>query len=326
MTTMPERGADATLVAAVDCGSNSTRLLIARVDGCGRQLHTITRRTVITRLGAGVDATSRLSDAAIGRVLDVLDGYRARWRTIGVDRVAITATSAVRDAGNADQFVAAVTRRAGTAPTVLTGGQEAALTFEGATAGTSDAHHVVCDIGGGSTELIVGANGVAGWTSLQLGSVRLRERHLHHDPPTVMEYASLLADVDRTLARQPDAFAARSAAPLIAVAGTALTAAAVARRATDPDVDSVDGTVLTLPELVAVVEDLAWVPAAARLRLPPIRPGREDVIVSGAMLLARLAHRFGFARIRVRIADLLDATARRAAVGAWPPFTVDGSL
>lgn len=323
---MPERDGDATLVAAVDCGSNSTRLLVARVDGRGRQLHTITRRTVITRLGAGVDATSRLSDAAIRRVLDVLDSYRARWRTIGVDRVAVTATSAVRDAGNADDFVAAVTRRTGATPTVLTGGQEAALTFEGATAGISDSHQVVCDIGGGSTELIVGVDGVTGWTSLQLGSVRLRERHLHHDPPTVTEYAALLADVDRALAQQPDAFAARSATPLIAVAGTALTAAAVARRVADPDVDRVDGTVLTLAELVAVVEDLAWVPAATRLGHPPIRSGREDVIVAGAMLLARLAHRFGFERIRVRVADLLDASARRAAVGDWPPPTVDGSL
>lgn len=323
---MPERGGHDTLVAAVDCGSNSTRLLVARMNGRGRSLHPITRQTVITRLGAGVDTSARLSDAAIDRVLGVLDGYRTRWQAIGVDRVAMTATSAVRDARNADQFIAAVAGLTGAAPTVLTGGQEAALTYEGATADAPEPHQVVCDIGGGSTELIVGADGVTGWTSLQLGSVRLRERHLHHDPPTVTEYASLLADVDRTLARQPDAFAARSATPLIAVAGTALTAAAVAREVTDADIDTVDGTVLTLAELIAVVEQLAWVPAAARLRHPPIRPGREDVIVAGAMLLARLAHRFGFDRIRVRVADLLDGAARRAAAGAWPPPTVNGSL
>ena len=317
--------ADMRLVATVDCGSNSTRLLVARVDGRGRALHAITRRTVITRLGAGVDATARLSAAAISRVLDALEIFRARWRAIGVEQVVITATSAVRDAGNADEFVSAVARRTGTAPVILTGSQEAALTYEGATADAPASERVVCDIGGGSTELITRVDGVTRWASMQIGSVRLRERHVHHDPPTVVEYAALLADVDRTLAQQSDDFSARSTAPLIAVAGTALTTAAVARAVNDADLETVDGTVVTLADVVAVVEQLAWMPAATRLGHPSIARGREDVIVAGAMLLARLAHRFGFDRIRVRVADLLDAAARRAAAGAWPPSTTAGS-
>lgn len=309
---------DRPLVAAVDCGTNSTRLLLAHADARG--VDPVTRRTAITRLGAGVDASGRLRDDAIARVVDVLEGYAGRWRDAGVTRVGVSATSAVRDTADARAFLDAVRDVTGQQVVVLTGAQEAALTFAGAAAATTG-RRVVCDIGGGSTELIVGrgTGRVDGWVSMQVGSVRLRERHLRHDPPTPEEYAALVADVDAVLAGQDDRFAPTDDVPLIAVAGTALTVAAVAAGAADPDVDALDGAVLSLPAVARVAEDLAWLPAAQRLALPPIAPGREDVIVAGALLLSRLLVRFGFAAVEVRVADLLDGVAQRVAAGSWPP-------
>jgi exopolyphosphatase/guanosine-5'-triphosphate,3'-diphosphate pyrophosphatase len=160
---------------------------------------------------------------------------------------------------------------------------------------------------------------------MQVGSVRLRERHLHGDPPSVGEYAALVDEIDDVLAGQGDAFAAAGGQPLVAVAGTALTVAAIATGATDPDVDAVDGTVLWSADVAQVIEDLAWLPAAQRLARPPIVPGREDVIVAGALLLSRLLTRFGFDAVEVRVADLLDGIARRVGDGAWPPAPIDGA-
>ncbi|MBW3606162.1 MAG: exopolyphosphatase [Actinobacteria bacterium] len=313
---MPDASAAPVSIAAVDCGSNSTRLLIAGVRG--GVVEAVERRTTITRLGAGVDATGSLDDAAVDRVTAVLADYAARWRDAGVTRVAVSSTSAVRDAGNAVRFADAVRRVTGATPVVLSGRQEAALTFQGATAGDTG-RRVVCDIGGGSSELIAGDANAERWSSLQLGSVRLRERHLHHDPPTPAEYAALIADIDATLDAQSNDFRARGSRPLLAVAGTALTTAAVARGSKDPDVDTVDGVVLGIDELAQVIEELAWLPAQARLEHPPIVAGREDIIVAGALLLFGLAERFGFAAVEVRVADLLDGIALRVAADDWPP-------
>ncbi|CAN5904283.1 Ppx/GppA phosphatase family protein [soil metagenome] len=310
------------LYAAVDCGSNSTRLLIAGVDG--HRVHAVSRDTRITRLGAGVDATGQLDAAAIDRVITTLAGYAQRWRDAGVRDVAITATSAVRDAANAEQFAGAVRAVAGSTPVVLSGRREAELTFAGATAGRAG-RHVVCDIGGGSTELVVGDGHADRWVSLQLGSVRLRERHLRNDPPSAQEYAALIADIDALLTAQPDDFCAHGADRLVAVAGTPLTVAAVARGSADPDVDVVDGAVLSVAELAQVIEDLAWLPAAERRVHPPIVPGREDVIVAGALLLHRVTLRFGFDTVEVRVADLLDGIVSRVAADAWPPAEPIGS-
>lgn len=303
------------LLAAVDCGSNSTRLLIASVEDA--RVHARSRRTRITRLGAAVDATGRLHASAIDRVVTTLDDYAQQWQEAGATTVAVTATSAVRDAVNADTFLDAVRAATGTSPVVLSGRREAELTFAGATA---DATHrrTVCDIGGGSTELVVGEGHPDHRVSLQLGSVRLRERHLHHDPPLPEEYAALIADVDAELAPLSDAYRALDA-PLLAVAGTALTIAAVAQDVPVTDVDVADGTVLTTDDLSQVIEDLAWLPAAQRLERPPIVPGREDVIVAGALLLVGVARRFDYRTVEVRVADLLDGIALRAATDAWPP-------
>jgi exopolyphosphatase/guanosine-5'-triphosphate,3'-diphosphate pyrophosphatase len=265
-----------------------------------------------------VDATGRLHDTAIDRVASTLDDYARRWRDAGVTSVAVSATSAVRDAANAEAFIAVVREVTGARPAVLSGQREAELMFAGATAGQAG-RQVVCDIGGGSTELVAGDGRAQRWVSLDLGSVRLRERHLRQDPPTADEYAALIADVNATLEALPDDFRARGGDRLVAVAGTALTAAAVARRSCAVDVDVVDGVVLTVGELAQVIEDLAWLPAEQRLSHPPIVPGREDVIVAGALLLIGVADRFGFDAVEVRVADLLDGIALRAAEHAWPP-------
>lgn len=314
--------AEQPVVAAVDCGTNSTRLLLARAgDGVVRP---VVRRTAITRLGAGVDASGQLSAAAIARVVDVLRRYTGQWRDAGATRVAVTATSAVRDATDAATFLTAVRDTTGEDAVVLTGAQEAALTFAGATQGRRG-RRVVCDIGGGSTELIAGDGAIDRWVSMQLGSVRLRERHLRGDPPTAKEYAALVAAIDDVSVDTDDAFAATGGHPMIAVAGTALTVAALAAGVTSPDVDSVDGTVLSVADVTQVIEELAWLPAAQRLTYPPVVPGREDVIVAGALLLSRLLTRFGFEAVEVRVADLLDGIAWRVAGGTWPPATGDGA-
>jgi exopolyphosphatase/guanosine-5'-triphosphate,3'-diphosphate pyrophosphatase len=247
----------------------------------------------------------------------VIDNYAAQWRAEGIDDVAVCATSAVRDAANATRFLRAVERATGVTPVVLSGVEEAELTFAGGVAGMPG-RHVVCDIGGGSTELIVGQGTPEHRVSLQLGSVRLRERHLHNDPPTVEEYAALIADVDAVLAGQPGVYAAEDDTPLIAVAGTATTLAAVAARVGPDMAGQIDNMLLTTAELAQVIERLAWLPARRRLLHPAIVPGREDVVVAGGLLLARVLDRFGFKAVRVRVADLLDGVAVRLAADDWP--------
>ena len=310
-------------VAVVDCGTNSTRLLIATVQD-GRVLAFL-RRTIITRLGAGVDGSGHLSDDGIGRVVHALEDYVGHWRAAGIVDVAVCATSAVRDAANADRFAERVGDVAGVAPVVLSGSVEAALTFAGATAGDVR-RRVVCDIGGGSTELIVGAGAPAHRTSLQLGSVRLRERHLRHDPPTPDEYAALVTAIDAVLQDEIPVYAATDDTPLVAVAGTATTLAAVAQDVAESEVDRIDGLVLPARQLARVIEDLAWLPARERLSHPAIVPGREDVVVAGGLLLSRILACLGFDAVEIRVADLLDGVALRLAAGAWPPATPKSSL
>lgn len=335
-------------VAVVDCGTNTTRLLLAHVRAtepgsaerrggaaepgsaervfAGR-VEQARRRTEVTRLGAGVDQTGRLSDAALLRVTAVLDRYATEWRAEGVTRVAVCATSAVRDAVNASAFVDAVEEVTGVVPVVLAGDDEAALTFAGVVAGRRN-RQVVCDVGGGSTELVAGtvtpellagADTPEHRASLPVGSVRLRERHLVRDPPTPDEYAALIADADAVLAEQPDVYAAAADTTPVAVAGTAVTLAAVAMGVGPDDVEHIDGARMTTDDLHQHIEDLAWVPARERLAHPAIVPGREDVIVAGALLLARVAHRFAWREIEVRVGDLLDGIALRLAAGRWPP-------
>jgi exopolyphosphatase / guanosine-5'-triphosphate,3'-diphosphate pyrophosphatase len=299
--------------AAVDVGTNSVRLLV--VDAAGDR---ITRELAITRLGQGVDATGALHPDALRRTLDVIAGYRRTWESHGVDgRVRICATSAVRDASNRDDFFDGVRDVAGTDAEVLSGHEEAALAFAGA-AGAVDvaAPTAVIDLGGGSTEIVVGdADGrVAGSVSLQLGCVRLTERHLHGDPPTADELTAAeafiqarLDEADTVLAEQGASL--RDVASLIGVAGTSTTLAALHLGLDAYREEAIHGTHIPADALAAITADLVARTAAERAELGPVQPGREDVLHGGALVLAAVLGRYGFAELVVSEADGLDGAA-----------------
>jgi exopolyphosphatase / guanosine-5'-triphosphate,3'-diphosphate pyrophosphatase len=299
--------------AAVDVGTNSVRLLV--VDGAGQR---ITRELTITRLGQGVDATGRLDPQALTRTLETIGRYAAVWRSCGVeDAVRIAATSAVRDASNRDDFFDGVRRVAGVEAEVLTGEEEASLAFAGA-AGAVDVATptAVVDLGGGSTELVVGdaAGAVVGAVSLQLGCVRLTERHLLGDPPTVDELRAAEATVhaqldeaDRRLGEQGASL--RGIAALIGVAGTSTTLAALHLGLDAYREEAIHGTRVPAADLVALAQDLVARTAVERAALGPVQPGREDVLHGGALVLAAIVTRYGLPELVVSEADGLDGMA-----------------
>ncbi|MEX0868689.1 MAG: exopolyphosphatase [Nitriliruptoraceae bacterium] len=311
-------------VAAVDVGSNSVRLLVVDAEGAR-----IRRELVITRLAQGVDATGHLDDAALARTLDALEGFRDQWTADGVatEHVAIAATSAVRDAADRDRFFAGVQQRTGVAAEVLSGENEAALAFAGAV-GAVDATPpvLVVDIGGGSTELIVGdaSGAVVASVSLQLGCVRSTERWLPTDPPTDTEVTAARTGIDALLDGAYDQLAADAAAAgvaldalgdVVAVAGTATTIAALDLDLETYEEDRIHGTRIPMARVAAHADRLLAIPAAERARLGPMQPGREDVIHAGALVLDRVLERFG-ADVVVSEADSLDglvATVRARA-------------
>jgi exopolyphosphatase/guanosine-5'-triphosphate,3'-diphosphate pyrophosphatase len=299
--------------AAVDVGTNSVRLLV--VDGDGAR---IIRELTITRLGQGVDATGRLHPEALQRTIDTIAGYAEVWRAHGVDgAVRIAATSAVRDATNRDDFFAGVRDVAGVDAEVLTGEEEAALAFAGA-AGAVDvaAPTAVVDVGGGSTELVVGGPGrdVRGSVSLQLGCVRLTERHLHGDPPTWEELREAetyvharLDEADAVLADQGASL--HEVASLIGVAGTATTLAALHLGLDAYREEAIHGSRIPTADLVALTADLVARTAAERAAMGPVQPGREDVLHGGALVLAAIVTRYDLGELVVSEADGLDGLA-----------------
>lgn len=303
--------------AAVDVGTNSVRLLV--VDSTGTRL---TREMTITRLGYGVDRTGRLDDAALTRTLDTIAGYATVWRAHGVDGggVRIAATSAVRDAADRDRFFEGVRRLTGVDAEVLSGEEEAATSFRGATAAVDAPPPVaVLDVGGGSTELIVGdgAGAVAGSVSLQLGCVRLTERFLLSDPPTRAEIDAATAEIDARLAEADRLLGAagvavRDAASLVGVAGTVTTLTALTLGLPAYLEERIHGTAVTADGLRTWAERLAAMPAAERATLGPMQPGREDVIAAGALIVTAVVERYGFDRLIASEADILDGLAATA--------------
>lgn len=306
--------------AAVDCGSNSTRLLV--VDAAGESVR---RELTITRLGAGVDETGRLDDAALDRTLGALAGYREIWEELGVtpERVRIVATSAVRDASDRDRFLEAVEDATGVRPDILTGEQEAAITFRGAITavpGLPDGPVALLDVGGGSTELIVGtaADGVVASVSLQLGCVRLAERALPGDPPSVQELAAAsreirarLHEADAAIGR--DRLEAAAGNVLVGVAGTVTTLAALHLGLSRYQPDAIHGTAVPADEVRRWTDRLTAMPARERAGLAPVQAGREDVIAAGAMIVAAVVDRYDAATLVASEADSLDGAV--AAMG-----------
>jgi exopolyphosphatase/guanosine-5'-triphosphate,3'-diphosphate pyrophosphatase len=285
-----------TRVAAVDLGTNTTRLLVADVeDG---KLEELVRRTAITRLGEGVDARKRLLPAPIARVRNVLVDYRREAEALGAERVLLVATSAVRDAENGEALLGEIEWSYGFATRLLTGDEEADLTLRGV--GELPAGAVVVDVGGGSTEFV--GDGIR--TSVDIGSVRLTERFLHGDPPTAAEVEACAAYVRALLPRA-------DVSHLVGVAGTVTSL--VALELGRYDRDEVEGYRLTRATVEALVDLLAALPVAARRELPGLEPERAPVIVGGAIVVREALRHFGLDALQVTEHDILDGAALAAA-------------
>jgi exopolyphosphatase/guanosine-5'-triphosphate,3'-diphosphate pyrophosphatase len=299
-----------TRVAVVDIGTNSTRLLIADVDASAGTLDELDRRSVVTRLGEGVDATGALGDAPQERVFAALADYAAAIAEHGATATTAVMTSAVRDASNGGEFAIAVRERHGLEGRTLSGDEEARLTFLGATAARANEpgeRLLVIDIGGGSTELVIGERGeVAFHVSTQVGVVRHSERHLHSDPPTRAELAALAADAGPALAAAVPADERERVTAAVAVAGTATQAAGVdlGRRPAD-----VEGHRLSLPTLQAMLERLAGLPLAERRAVPGLDPARAPTIVAGVIVLTQALTAFGLDEVQASDRDILWGAA-----------------
>ncbi|MGH2872662.1 MAG: Ppx/GppA phosphatase family protein [Solirubrobacteraceae bacterium] len=293
--------------AVVDIGSNSTRLLIAAVRGA--QLTELARRTEVTRLGAGVDAQHRLGEDAIGRVLATLDGYSEAITAHDCGRRVAVMTSAVRDAANGPELAALVSERYGLEAHVLPGEEEARLTYLGATSGSDAAESgvtLVIDIGGGSTELVLGSGSeIELRVSTQAGVVRQTERHLHGDPPSAAQLDALAADVRAVLAAAVPERRRGSVTQAIAVAGTATSLAAIAQRLEPYDPARVQGFQLRLRECERLLAQLAALPLERRRAVPGLHPDRAPTIVAGAMILREAMALFSLRGVRVSEHDIL---------------------
>ena len=302
-------------VAAVDCGTNSLRLLLADVDPGRTGLTDVVRRMEIVRLGQGVDQTGRLAPEALARTMTVLRDYADVIARAGAQAVRMVATSATRDADNAADFVRLVKEVLGVAPEVLTGDEEAVLSFTGATgelaAGPDPGPFLVADIGGGSTEFVLGEAGgrPACAISVNVGCVRMTERHLHSDPPAGQEVAAAVADIDAALDTVAAAVPARDARTLIGLAGSVTTVAAIAMGLPAYDAARIHHARVAAADVHAVTRGLLAQTRAERAALGVMHPGRADVIGGGALVLDRLMQRFGFAGVLVSEHDILDGMA-----------------
>ena len=300
-------------VAVVDIGTNSTRLLISDVDG--PQVEEVERRTTVTSLGRGVGHTGSLCSEAIEDVCGAIAGYKAYYEELGADRVMAVATSAVRDAANGEAFIAELRERFGLRAQLLTGEEEAHLTYLGATAARpADEPTLVFDIGGGSTELIIGSGPeVEFHASLPAGTIRHSERHLSTDPPNPTQLEDLAADIrglveEATAAHGPDARPARA----IGTAGTPTSLAAI-DQGIGPH-DPVHGYKLGLRGIQRMLSRLASVPLAERLRIPGLHPGRAPTIVAGTVILVQVMRAFGFDEVEVSERDILHGAALSASL------------
>jgi exopolyphosphatase / guanosine-5'-triphosphate,3'-diphosphate pyrophosphatase len=294
-------------LAALDVGTNSTRLLVADVEG-GAVVAEHVREMVITRLGKGVDRTGRFDPAALDRTLEVLAGYAETCRRLGVERRRLVATSATRDAADRQVFLDGVRDLLGVDAEVLTGQVEAAAAYRGATAGLADDRPtLVVDIGGGSTELILGDGATArASVSLDIGCVRLFERHLHGDPPHPAEVAALRADVAGHLAGVAEVLDPAAAERVVGVAGTVTTVTAIALGLDAYDPRRIHHQTVDAAEIGAVAEKLAAMTVAERAAMPVMAKGREDVIAAGALLLDELVRSFRLRAVTASETDILD--------------------
>lgn len=318
-------------VAVVDCGTNSLRLLLADVDPGRAELTDVARRMEIVRLGQGVDKTGRLAPEALARTIAALRDYAGIIASSGAQAVRMVATSATRDADNAAEFVRLVKEVLGVAPEVLTGAEEAVLSFIGATAelatGPYRGPFLVTDIGGGSTEFVLGSPPSAAAAidgsarppgpsapavraiSVNVGCVRMTERHLHGDPPTGQEVAAAISDIDAALDTVAATVPVRQARTLIGLAGSVTTVAAIAMGLPVYDAGRIHHARVSAADVHAVTRDLLAQTRTARAAIGVMHPGRVDVIGGGALVLDRIMERFGFGEVLVSEHDILDGMA-----------------
>lgn len=305
-------------IAVVDIGTNSTRLLVADVDAATGAIEELDRRSEVTRLGAGVDASGRLSDEAMARVFATLEGYREAIDSIGgVDVRRAVLTSAARDAANGSEFTTRVREDHGLDARRIAGLQEARLSFLGATSGhdqRDDRMLVVLDIGGGSTELIVGRGQTVRFhVSTQAGVVRQSERHLRHDPPQIAELTALAAEVREIFASAVPADLRAEASAMIAVAGTATSMAAIDQQLEPYDPSRVQGYPLSLGACEEISRRLAAMTEEQRRHVAGLHPDRAPTIVAGSLLIIEAMRAFGLDEAEVSEHDILYGVALDAA-------------
>ncbi|MBM7441853.1 Ppx/GppA phosphatase family protein [Streptomyces sp. HB132] len=308
-----------TRVAAIDCGTNSIRLLVADVDPAGGGFTELDRRMRIVRLGQGVDRTGRLAPEALERTFEACREYAAAIEELGAERIRFVATSASRDAENSDTFVRGVLDILGVEPEVITGDQEAQLSFDGATKELVGSDHLekpylVVDIGGGSTEFVVGDDRVRAARSVDMGCVRMTERHLVQDgvvvdPPTPERIAAIRADIGAALDLAEATVPISSAATLVGLAGTVTTVAAIALGLEEYDTEAIHHSRVSLELVREITERLLASTHEERAAIPAMHPGRIDVIASGALVLLAVMERSGAREVVVSEHDILDGIA-----------------
>ena len=301
-----------TRVAAIDCGTNSIRLLVADVDAERGEFRDLDRRMDIVRLGQGVDRTGRLAPDALARTFAACETYAGLIAELGAERVRFVATSASRDARNREEFVAGVVDRIGVEPEVVSGAEEAALSFSGATRellGRTPGPFLVVDVGGGSTEFVLGERSVLASVSVDVGCVRLTERHLHDDPPTFEQVAAARADADAAVRGAALSVPFEVARTVVGVAGTVTTLAGIHLGLPAYQPELIHRSVLPATVVHDLTGLLLTMTHAERAALPVMHPGRVDVIGGGAIVVDAVLREVGAEELVVSEHDILDGIA-----------------
>ncbi|MBR7827270.1 Ppx/GppA family phosphatase [Actinospica sp. MGRD01-02] len=302
-------------VAAVDCGTNSIRLLVADLDPETGAETELDRRMLIVRLGQGVDATGRFADEALERTFAACDEYARVIAEYGVSELRFVATSATRDASNREEFFAGVRARLGVDPEVISGDEEASLSFRGATRALADdgsdhpTPYLVVDIGGGSTEFVLGAEDVVAARSVDVGCVRMTERHFKSDPPTSAQIAAARRDIDAAIDLAAETVDLAQAKTLVGLAGSVTTLAAIALGLSEYDRSRVHLARIPAEVVRQTSADLLAMSHEQRAAIPVIHPGRVDVIGAGGLVLTQIMDRLGLPEVVVSEHDILDGIA-----------------
>ncbi|MFE6038515.1 exopolyphosphatase [Streptomyces sp. NPDC056452] len=312
-----------TRVAAIDCGTNSIRLLVADADPASGSFTELDRRMQIVRLGQGVDRTGRLAPEALERTFAACREYAAVIKELGAEKIRFVATSASRDAENSDVFVQGVLDILGVGPEVISGDQEAQLSFDGATKELTGSDHLekpylVVDIGGGSTEFVVGDDAVRAARSVDIGCVRMTERHLVEDgavvdPPTPGRVAAIRSDIDAALDLAEETVPLAEAATLVGLAGTVTTVAAIALGLQEYDSEAIHHSRVSFDQVRDITGRLLSSTHEERAAIPAMHAGRVDVITAGALVLLAVMERTGAREVVVSEHDILDGIAWSAA-------------